>query len=166
MTSSIQQQSILSAIPKDVSNIIKEFSLESREIVPIRLKYCINDWIIIPYKDGYKIDRVVNMKTFNKRFDYASYSLEQKAEKLAMFEKRNTKHYPVYIDDKDDVIEYMYSYFYSDYDPTLEEEDDGYDEPPYVHISIGGSKTCLDIKKFQEKMNMYMDLLGKVYKKI
>lgn len=165
MTSSNQQQSVLSAIPSDVSNIIKSFNLETREIVPFRLKFGIYDFFIIPYKEGYKIDKVVNMKTFNRQFDSPSYSPEQKADKLAMFEKRNTKHYPVYIDSKDDVIDYMYSYFYSDYDPNLEEEDDGYDEPPRTHIGIGASKTCVDINYFKDKTRIYMDLLGKVYKK-
>ena len=162
-----KQQSILSAMPSDSLNIIKDFLVEERQSFPLKLKDgFVYNFFITKYKNGYQIKKCISKKRFESSH-YNSYNDERKKETLKKLQKKIDKYYPVYIDDKDDLVNYMFQEYYgqqSQEDP----EDSDYDEENniVVVVKIGGINSVVTLKSFKVQMSVFVKLLGKVYKKI
>ena len=157
--------SILTSIPIDATNIIKDFLVETREVEPLKI-YSIDEnfieFLITKYKEGYKIDKIVSIDKFNKNYNHLTE--EQRVKNLTKIQKKIFKHYPVYIDDKNDLITYMYNIFYSEF-CSCEIDDDDDDDIFLVRIKIGGNRSIGCVKSFNRKLNLFIPLIGKVFKK-
>lgn len=163
--SSDNKQSILTSIPQDATNIIKDFLVETREVYPLKLKDgFIYNFLITKYKNGYQIKKCISKKRFESH--YNSYNDERKKETLKRFQKKIDKYYPVYIDDKDDLVNYMFQEYYGQQSQE-DKEDSDYDEENdiTVTIQIGGINSVVTIKSFKVQMSVFVKLLGKVFKK-
>jgi len=166
MSSEQKKQSILCAIPSDVSNIIKDFLVEERQSFSLKLKDgFIYNFFITKYKSGYQIKKCISKKRFESH--YGSYNDERKKETLKKFQKKIDKYFPVYIDDKDDLVDYMFQEYYGQQSQE-DQEDSDYDEENdiVVVLKIGGINSVVTLKSFKVQMHVFVKLLGKVYKKI
>jgi len=160
-TNTEQKQSLLSSIPKDISNIIKEFNLEKREQCPLKINWCITNYYITKYKEGYKIDKVLSIKRFKR--DRNTDNDEEKEILLNKIQKKNKKYYPIFIDEVDDVIQHMYNLFYNEYNTEDEEADP--DNTGTTILNISGCITYCNVIDFERKMRLYMKMIGKAYKR-
>lgn len=166
MSSEQKKQSILSVIPQDASNIIKEFLVEERQVIPLKINACCNNFFFTKYKNGYQINKVLSLVKFEKanirRTD------ENKERDINKIQKDIKKHYPVFIDDEDDVIQYMYNMFYDEHNPDDDEFDLDYDQDDTmcVTISISGCKTHCQVRDFKRKFKLYIGMIDKLYKKL
>ena len=156
------KQSILSAIPIDASNIIKDFLVEERQSFPLKLTdNFLYNCLITKYKNGYQIKKCISKNKFNN--NYNSYNDERKKETLKKLQKKIDKYYPVYIDDKDDLVDYMFQEYYGQQSQE-DHEDSDYDEENDI-IVVVRIKSIVKLKSFKVQMSIFVKLLGKVYKK-
>jgi hypothetical protein len=162
MNNTQEQKSLLSSIPTEISNIIKEFNLETRVVVPLKISWCCNNFYIIKYKEGYKIDRTLSVKRFKR--DRHTSGDEETERRINRINKDNKKYYPIFIDEVDDVIQHMYNLFYDTYDP--DGDDDDPDDTPTAILNISGCKSFCNASNFERILKLYMKMVGKVYKKV
>ena len=157
---STTEQSLLSAIPNDVFNIIKEFNLETREVLDLKILVDEEYSIVSVYKEGYKITKYVNEKKVRKRVNHwDTDKIDRHIKKLQI---KMDKHYPVYVDNIDTLIHYIYTDYYSEYSDDSDDES----EPPYTILKIGGMKSIIsEIEDFSRKIKLFINLIVKVYKK-
>ena len=78
MASSNQEKSILSAIPKDITFIIKDFNLEKREQSALKINSGSDNFYITKYKEGYKIDKTLSNKRFDEKIVILNLTEEEK----------------------------------------------------------------------------------------
>ena len=161
--SSDNKQSIISAIPQDASNIIKLFLLEKREVVELKLSS--NDkqtyFIITNYKQGYKINKRYFDISHLEISLFTSLTEEEQESIIKEKQKKLDNDFPIYIDKKEDLIDYMYIHYILDLE-TYDDEDNSVD---YI-IELGGLKTRCTYKNFITTLSHYIKMLGKVYKKV
>ena len=152
-------KSILSSVPQDAINIIKECLVETREVCPLKLTVCCVNYFITKYKDGYQVSKVLSLKKFERsnRTDTA----EEKEITCNIIQKNIKKHYPIFIDEEDDVINYFYTLYYDEYD----DDNDDPDDTCCVTISVSSSKTHCNERDFKRKLRLYMKNIGKIFKK-
>jgi hypothetical protein len=155
------KQSILSVIPSDASNIIKDFLVEERQVIPLKINSCCNNFFFTKYKEGYKIDKVLSLVKFER--SYIRRTDENKERDINRIQKDIKKHYPIFIDEEDDVIQHMYNMFYDEHNP--DDEDYDQEDSMCVTISMAGCKTHCYEHEFKRKLKLYIKMIGKVYKK-
>lgn len=160
--SSDGKQSIISAIPKDASNIIKDFLVEKREVCPLKINCCCNNYFITKYKEGYKIDKVLSLVKFEK--ENKRMSDENKEKNIDMIQKDIKKYYPIFIDEEDDLIQFFYTLYYDEY--NSDDEDYDQENTMCTSISIAGCRTHCYEADFKRKLKLYMKLIGKVFGKV
>ena len=154
--SSEQPISILSAIPNDSLNIIKEFLVETRKPSFLKVStHCLFDFIVTKYKEGYKVDKVISMKHFESNNN--EMTEEKKTERLKKFQKIIDKHFPCYIDTCDDVCEYLYNYYFNNCD----EDEEG----DTISFRLCGIRSWGDKYNFQTRIKLLIPLIGKIYTK-
>jgi hypothetical protein len=171
--SSDNKRSIISAIPQDASNIIKEFLVENREVVELKLSspadnYIHDDYyfIITNYKQGYKIDK--------HYFDIAQLGIgmftnltqEERERLIKEKQQKLDNHFPVYIDTEKDLIEYMFINYILDLETDDDDDEDDYEDEFPIYIELGALKTSSSFRKFRKTLSHYIKMLGKVYKKV
>jgi hypothetical protein len=162
MTTTIKQKSILSLIPQDTSNIIKDFLVEERQVIPLKINsYCAN-YYITNYKGGYKIDKRLSLVKFEK--DNKTTSQERKEQIINKIQKSIKRKYPIFLDEEENIIQYFYNMFYDEY--NTDDEDDNPEETNCVSISVSGCKTFCCVRDFERKIKLYIGMIGKVYKKL
>ena len=164
MSTTLNQQSILSAIPSDSLNIIKDFLVETRKPVPIKFKS--DDWMetfVSKYKEGYRIDRIILIKKFERDRNFSNESDECKSERLKKFQKRIDKKFPVFFDDKDNLIDYLCLLFYVNQHENSDDDDDE-EEVIFKMGSIYGFSYT--VKHFRKRIIKFIDLLGNIWTKV
>jgi hypothetical protein len=152
--------SLLSCIPNDASNIIKDFIVETRLSLPLKIKPRHDFYFIVSnYKEGYQVNKIVNEKQIrNGHFIWTS---DEKEIYITDYKNYYKKKYPVYIDDKDDLVNYLYIHFFNEY-----YSDDDYDDDSIsVTVKIGDLNCPTNINTFKKTMFRFIPLIGKVYKK-
>ena len=151
--------SLLSCIPNDASNIIKDFIVESR--TPLLLKVKTQDYyfVVSNYKEGYQVNKIVNEKKI--RHGHFTLTRDEKETYIDEHKKYYNKKYPIYIDNKDDLINYLYIHFFNEYYSDDEYDYDGVS----VIVKIGDLNCPTNVNTFKKNMFRFIPLIGKVYKK-
>jgi hypothetical protein len=160
MTTQQTKLSLLSSIPNDASNIIKDFIVETRTPLCLKIKPIHDFYFVVSnYKEGYQVNKIVNEKQIrNGHFIWTS---DEKEIYITDYKKYYKKKYPIYIDDKDHLVNYLYIHFFSEY-----YSDDDYDDDSIsVMVKIGDLNCPTNINTFKKTMFRFIPLIGKVYKK-
>ena len=166
MASSNQEKSILSAIPKDITFIIKDFNLEKREQSALKINSGSDNFYITKYKEGYKIDKTLSIKRFDEKIVILNLTEEEKQSIITRINKEIKKNFPIFLDDVDDVIQYMYTQFYDEYDYLEDDEDSSQaHDSQRTTLHMSGCMTHCNVIDFERKLTLYMKSVGKVYKK-
>jgi len=159
--------SLLSSIPNDASNIIKDFIVETRISLPLKIKPRHDCYFVVSkYKEGYEINKIVNEKELRgRRLLWSEEEITICIEKL---QKKYKKHYPVYIDNNDDLVNYIHTEFSDDlyYDDNYYDNNYAYDEPTHrITIKVGGLKCTSNIYDLKQILYRFVPFINKVYKK-
>ena len=159
--------SLLSCIPNDASNIIKDFIVETRLSLCLKIKP-IHDcyFVVSKYKEGYEINKLVNEKELRKRRPlWSEQEITICIEKL---QKKYKKHYPVYIDSNDDLVNYIHTEFSDNryYDDNYYDNNYVYDDNSHhITLKIGGLKSASNIYDLKQILYRFVPFINKVYKK-
>lgn len=156
--------SLLSSVPNDSLNIIKDFITETRVPLSLKIKPR-HDFIFVvsTYKEGYEINKIVNEKEIRER--RVLWSEEEIIIFIKKLQKKYKKHYPIYIDTIDDLVNYFHIEFSDNryYDNYYDHYYD--DNSVHITIKIGGLISTSNIYDLKQKLYRFIPFINKVYKK-
>ena len=133
-----EQQSILSLIPLECLNIIKDFNKEERKMVPMIVTDNHNHLSITKYKEGYEIE------------DKHTY--------------RNATKENIYLDNLEDVVNYLTLLFFKE-DEDFDQDPENVIICYFRKISTCCSRFN-DYDKLEQYFTHNVKLIGKIYIKI